>query len=90
MDNINLNALWLCKTLKRDVRYIQDLGYLQLLSGILTEFIDETLLPQLVSNLHTAETVSANRHSDISPETLSKKWHISLGTTRHTLKITTQ
>ena len=89
-NNIDSNALRVCETLKRDAGYIQDSGDLQLLSGISTALTDKTLLPRLVSNVHVAKTVSANRHSDISPETLSKKWRIGLSTAQDTLQITTQ
>ena len=76
--------------MERDAGYIQDGGDHQLLSGISTALTDETLLPRIVDCVHIANTMSRNRHCDISPESLSQKLQIGLNTAHDTLKVTTQ
>jgi hypothetical protein len=45
-------------------------------------------LPRLIGNFNIANTISNNRHSDISLESMSKIWRIGLNTARDTLRIT--
>ena len=77
----------ICETMERDVGYIEDCGDSRKLAGVSTALTDETLLPRLLDNVHIANTISNNRHSDISPESLSDKWRIGLNTAHDTLKI---
>jgi hypothetical protein len=89
-QDIPPRSLQVCETLERDTGYIKDSGDSRLIASISTALTDETLLPRIVANVHIAETISENRHSDISPESLSAKWRIGLNTARDTLKVTTQ
>ena len=41
-------------------------------------------------NLRIAAAVSSERHSSLSPENLSRKWNIGIGTVKRTLQVTTQ
>ena len=81
-------SLCVCEELEKDAGFIQGSGDACLLSDISTAFTDRTLLPQIVSNVHSASTTTSDCHCDISPETLLKKWRIGLETARETLKST--
>ena len=59
-ENIPAEGLRVCATMKRDGGYIQDGGDQQLLSGISTALMDETLLPRIVDCVHIANTTSRN------------------------------
>ena len=89
-QGVSAIGIQICETMERDVGYIEDCGDSRKLSGISTALTDETLLPRLLDNVHIANTISNNHHSNISPESLYNKWRISLNTARDTLKITTQ
>ena len=100
--NVCLDALHVCDTEELDAGLVDSDGDARLVAGISTALTDETLLPRIVSNVRVAhegieskkinisDTVSANRHSDISPETLSRHWAIGVETARKTLRVTTQ
>ena len=87
VDNMSLRV---CSHMERDAGYIQDGNDNRYLSGISTALTDETLLPRMISNVNIAKIASKTRHSDISPESLSRKWRIGLETSRATLAQTTQ
>ena len=92
--NICLDALHVCDIEKLDAGLLDSDRDARLVAGVSTALTDETLLPRIVSNVRVAyegiesnkinisDTVSANRHSDISPETLSRHWAIGVETER--------
>ena len=49
--------------------------------------LDPNGLGHALTSLHQ---VASSRHSGVSPESLSRKWNIGLGTARTTLRVTTQ
>ena len=89
-NGVDRDGLRVCATMERDAGFIPYGNVDRLLAGISTALTDETLLPRMIHNVNVAETVSDTRHSDISPETLSRKWRISLDSAKETLQITTQ
>ena len=75
---------------ERDAEYIEDDGDYQLLSGVFTTLMDETLLLRIIYCVHIVNTTSRNCHSDFSPESLSDKLQIGLNIARDTRKTTQQ
>ena len=72
-NGVDREALCVCSVMERDAPLIQDGGDQRLMDGISTVITDKTLLPRIIYNVYVASTVSKERHSDISPETLLKK-----------------
>ena len=95
-SRVNALALEVCDNQEFDAGLMPDFDEERKLSLISTSLTDETLLPQIISNVmidgsHNAFTAaSEDRHSDISPESLSRKWNIGLQTAKETLKKTLQ
>ena len=100
--NFCLEALHVCETEDLDAGLVDLVGDARLVAGISTALTDETLLPRVVSNVNVAhegiesrkinisDTVLENhRHSDISPETLSRHCAIGVETARKTIKAKT-
>ena len=88
---INISALRVCEQHEQDAALIEGIGNdNRFLSGVSTALLDETLLPRLVSEVNTSETASSNRHSDITPESLARKWRIGVPQAKLTLQRTTQ
>jgi hypothetical protein len=76
-----------------------------LFAGVSSSMTIESMLPRILASIRTATYLPDNpqederkvtaigtktRHSQVSPEDLSRKWRVGIGTARQTLKATTQ
>lgn len=89
-ENVQPVALKVCNTMERYIGYIKDGRNYRLLIRISTVLTDRTLLPCILDSINDPNTISMNRHCDISLKSLSDKWIIVLNTACDTLKSTTQ
>ena len=95
-SRVNASALEVCDRQETDAGLMPDWDEERKLSMISTALTDETLLPRIVSNVmidglrNVFTAASKDRHSDISPESLSRKWNIGLRTAKQTLEKTLQ